>query len=418
MTDPVNALGLTVGSPPSIQAEIDAFQAQNLSPSEIFSLGNQIPQTLGGIPGIESRIPGLSKIPLPGATELNRLLAPINTAKFGVAGEFEAIHYADDMNLHHPKFKFLFKVQFVGFPGGDDFYFYVHRCDKPKIKFNHVDVNYYNFRTRVLTNTILEPLQITFLDEIGNSVNDFFRAYMAQTSGVGAGNYGIDRGWGLASSTIPYANGYSNTRGQKIILEQIYVDLTKNGGPRANRFTFLNPRIETFEFDELSHEDSNTGSMATITFSYDAIDLKTVNDNTLYSWGVTDLFRAGGTSGIPNAGHIDGAPMYGDAPPTVKTSGIYDALRKGSDILNHVPAALSNVLSPLLAGPAKIISGVDKTIGTAASSAIDVVSLNVSTTLASITSGSNAVNGGKAAVQDQTITQPTPPSPFNPESST
>jgi hypothetical protein len=409
MTDPVNALGVTPGSPPSIQAEIDAFQAQNLSPSDIFSLGNQIPQTLSGIPGVGSRIPGLGKVTIPGATELNKLLAPITSAKFGASGEFESVHYADDLNLHHPKFKFLFKVQFVGFPGGDRFYYYVHRCDKPKIKFNHVDVNYYNFRTRVLTNTILEPLQMTFLDEVGNSINEFFREYMLQTSGIAAGNYGIDRGWGKSSSTIPYANGYANQRGQSIILEQIFIDPSAYGGPKSNRFTFMNARIETFEFDELSQEDSNTGSMATISFTYDAITTETVNDTTLYSWGVTDLFKAGGTSGAPNAGDIEGAKMYSGASPTLKTTGIYDALRKGSDILNHVPAALSNVISPLLAGPAKIISGVDKTIGTAASSAIDVVSLNVSTTLASITSGSNAVNGGKAAVQDQTVTSPTPP---------
>ena len=417
MSDPIpNSLGLTVGSPPNIQSEIDNYQQQNLSPSDIFSLGNSVPQTVGGIPGIGSRFPALGKIPIPGATQLNKALEPINSARFGVAGSYESIHYADDLNLHHPKFKFLFKVLFSGFPGDQTFYFFVHRCDKPKIKFNHVDVNYYNFRTRVLTNTILEPLTMTFLDEIGNSVNDFFRAYTKQRSGIASGNYGIDRGWGAASSTTPYGNAYSETYGQKIVLEQIFVDLTKNGGPRTNRFTFINPRIESFEFDELSHEEGNAGSMATITFNYDAISTETLADSTLYSWGTTDLFRAGGTSGIPNAGQVDGAPMFGDTPPTVKKSGIYDALRKGSDLISNIPNALSNILSPVFAGTAAVISNIDTTIGTAASSATDVLSSNISSTLSSITSGINSKTGGKTQVtQNQTVTTSTP---VNPESST
>lgn len=415
MSDPIsNSLGLTVGSPPNIQAEIDAFQQQNLSPSQIFSLGNSIPQTVGGIPGIGSRIPALGKIPIPGATQLNKLLEPINSAKFGVAGSYESIHYADDLNLHFPKFKFLFKVLFSGFPGDQTFYFFVHRCDKPKIKFNHVDVNYYNFRTRVLTNTMFEPLTITFLDEIGNSVNDFFRAYTEQRSGAANGNYGIDRGWGSASSTIPYGNAYSGSYGQTIVMEQIFVDLTNGGGPRSNRFTFINPRIELFEFDELSHEEGNIGSMATITFNYDAIKTETVADTTLYSWGTTDLFRAGGTSGTPNAGQVDGAPMFGDTPPTVKKSGVYDALRKGSDLISNIPNALSNVLSPVFAGPAAAISKLDTTIGTAASSATDVLSSNISATLGSITSGINSKLGGKTqVVRDQTVTVPTPTNPID-----
>src|ERR1035437_9382910 len=53
----------------------------------------------------------------------------------GADGEWESVHYADDLNDHHPKFKFLFKVNFNGFPGGN-FSYFVHRCDKPKIRFN------------------------------------------------------------------------------------------------------------------------------------------------------------------------------------------------------------------------------------------------------------------------------------------
>jgi hypothetical protein len=383
--------------PPNVFNEIDAFQQQNMSPSDVFSLGNSIPTTLGGIPGLGSRIPSLSKIPIPGASQLSTLLAPINNAKFGVAGNYESVHYADDLNLHHPKFKFLFKVMFVGFPGGSDFQFYVQHCDKPKVHLNHVDVNYYNFRTRVLTSVIYEPMQISFLDEIGNSIVDFFEAYMKAVSGTGAGNYGIDKGWSnnssSSSSTIPYANGYSMSAGQKIIIEQIFVDLKQGGGPMSNRFTFLNPRIETFDFDELSHEDSSAGSMANITFSYDAIDISTQRDSTLYSWGLTDLFAAGGTSGKSNAGHRDPNPMYNGNPGPVKKpqASVYDALRKGSDLLSNIPKALSTVLSPIVAPLAA-------TLGQASSSAGDVLSSAMSTTLTAIENGTNLGSNQLGAV--------------------
>jgi hypothetical protein len=406
MSDASSVLGIA-GGPPNIFTSIDTFSQANMSPSDIFSLGNSIPQTVGGIPGIGSRIPSLAKIPIPGVQKLVDTLAPINNAKFGVTGSYESIHYADDLNKHYPKFKFLFKVKFVGFPG-QDFEYYVHRCDKPKVRFNHTDVNYYNFRTRVLTSVIYEPLQLTFLDEVGNSVFNFFLAYLRQTSGTGQGNYGIDKGWGDASSSVPYANGYAYTNGQKIILEQIFVNPVSNG-PQSNRFTFINPRIEMFDYDELSHEDSASGSNATITFSYDAIDAETQQDDTLYSWGITDLFRAGGTSGVPNASAVDGASMYsnGSGPPLKKpTLGIYDALRKGSDILAHIPNALNNLISPILAGPASAIGKLNSTIGSGLNSGIDVLSSNISGTLGSITSGSNLVNQGSAAIQDQTVTLP------------
>jgi len=391
MADLTTSLGLNdTTNPPNINTSIDAFQQQNMSPSDIYSLGGSIPQTIGGIPGIGSRIPSLAKIPIPFVTELNNALTPLNNAKFGVAGEFDTVHYADDLNKHHPKFKFLFKVGFYGFPGGDDFYFYVHRCDKPKVKFNHQDVNYYNFRTRVLTSVTYDPLTIQFLDEIGNSVTNFFQAYLQQTSGTGAGNYGIDNGWGSASSSKEYANGYTFAPGQRIVLEQVFIDPNKNGGPRSNRFTFLNPRIETFDFDELTHEESSTGSMANLSFTYDAIHVDTVNETTIHSWGNTDLFKAGGTSGVYNAGNTDGNPMYtGGGPPVKKPQlSLYDQLRKGSDIITHIPNALAGIIS---SGVAPAVTA----LNSATNSAGDLVSSGISGTLTSIKSGANMVFGGK-----------------------
>src|SRR5574343_529675 len=168
---------ITGGAPPSLSSAIDNFQLSNMSPSDIFSMANSIPRTVGGISEIGSRIPGLSKVPIPGTSYIDKAMGAINAVRFGQNGEWESTPYADDLNAHHPKFKFLFKVGFYGFPGRD-YYYYVHRCDKPKVRFIHHDVNYYNFRTRVLVNTVYEPLSIQLIDEIGNSVHDFFVNYL------------------------------------------------------------------------------------------------------------------------------------------------------------------------------------------------------------------------------------------------
>jgi len=368
---------------------ISDYQQQNLSPADVFSLSASIPQTLGGIPGL-SMVPGLNKIPIPGVSQLTKALSPFNNARFGVSGNWTPNHYAEDLNNHFPKMKFLFKVAFYGFPrNGQDgaFYFYVHRCDKPKVRANHVDVNYYNFRTRVLTNVIYEPLSMSFLDETGDTVNEFFTRYLAQISGTGQGNYGIDRGWGPGSSTLPYGNGYTSTSNQRIILEQVFPMLKgKSSSWMANRFIFINPRIETFDFDELSHEDSSSGSMANITFSYDAILMDTVSDNTLYSWGQTDLMHAGGTSGPENAGSTAPAVLNdGKVVNKGSKATIYSTLQKGASALSSIPSALGGLVSPVLGGISSAIG-----LGAAPSSAISVVSSATQDTLDIVASGRGA----------------------------
>lgn len=220
-------------------------------------------------------------------------LPGFNGAGGSLVGTWESVHYANDLIAHQPKFKFLFKVAFVGFTTRN-FYYFVHQMDKPKVKLNHTDVNYYNFRSKVLTSVTFDPLSITFLDEIGNSVLEFFRSYTESLSGQGAGNFGTNYGFGISSSSKSYGSrGYSS--GKAIILEQIFAN-----GVKTNRFIFVNPRIESFDFDALDMTD-NAGSLMTTTFSYDAIKIETLNYATYYSWGMEDIHRGGGIAGI-NAG--------------------------------------------------------------------------------------------------------------------
>lgn len=404
-------LGTGNGTPPSLTDGVSQWALNNASPSDIYSFGNTIPQTLGGIPGL-SVIPGLGKIPIPGTSEIPKLLSPLNAARFSTSGAYESTHYADDLNTHFPKFKFLFKVKFVGWSTGKTiFEYFVHRIDKPKVRFVHQDVNYYNFRTRVLTHVLYEPLSITFLDEVGDSVNAFFATYMASMSGTGRGNYGIDRGWYDASSSIPYTNGYSDEFGRQIIIEQIFPHFAgQNSTFQANRFYLLNPRIETFDFDELTHEDSSAGSMANMTFSYDAIYCETVNDKTVYSWGMTDLLHGGGTSGQGNGGSADGADLNDKAhkikPVQKDSTNIYAKLQAGADAIRNIPSALGGLVMPTLAGIGKNLTGGTGGATTPTSGA-DLVSQQTSSTLAGIQSGSNSLPSA-ASLAVASTQQPNP----------
>ena len=54
MGDILSSLG--IGGAESFSNSVDAFQAQNATIGDILGVGSTIPRTLGGIPGIGSRI--------------------------------------------------------------------------------------------------------------------------------------------------------------------------------------------------------------------------------------------------------------------------------------------------------------------------------------------------------------------------
>lgn len=385
----LNNLGIDTGIG-SISEAIDSFQQQNMSPSDILAAAQYVPSSVGGISEINSAIPKLSS---PLSKGLGNDTPDI--LRRGTSGEWQSTMYGSDMNAHHPKFKFLFKVLFIGF-GNDNFYRYVHRCDKPRIRINHQDINYYNFRTRVQTSITYEPLTVSFLDEIGNSVTEFFQSYMASRTGTSLGYSGIHKGFGPASSTEPYKNGYS--QGKSIIIEQVF-----GNGTRSNRYAFVNPRIESFDFDELNMEDSN-GNMVNVTFTYDAFTTETVDQQTLYSWGATDLLRGGGTSGESNGYSSSGAnPSTQSAAngQTVGTMNLYDYnpgavlanQSAGVDILNIAKTALGEV--PMSLMPRSLFNQQD-----VINSAGTTLSNDISSTLTNVFNGNNMRFGGGSPSYD------------------
>jgi len=216
-------------------------------------------------------------------------------------GDWESLEYATDYNAHHGKFKFLFKVKM-----GGPWQFYVKSATKPKVKMVHQDVNYYNFRSKVLTQVTFDPMTIVLWDEIGNSVNKFFATYLSTVSGQGSGNWGTEKSFdskNSSSSSKSYRNqGFGDPVLATVIIEQVFAN-----GTKSNRFIFKNARIESMDLDDLTMDSSEMNSLA-ITFNYDAIECITVDHSVIHTdpSAAKDLLRGGGAAGPAFGANDDG----------------------------------------------------------------------------------------------------------------
>ncbi len=215
-------------------------------------------------------------------------------------GEWDSLDYGTDWNDHHGKFKFLFKIKM-----GGPWQYYVKSVTRPKVRFVHQDINYYNFRSKVLTQTTFESITVVLWDEIKNSVVDFYNKYLTTLSGQGSGKWGIDSGFeknGSTSSKSYSNNGYGETVLSTIIIEQLFAY-----GTKSNRFIFKNARIEAMDLDDLSMESSDLSTL-TITFNYDSVECVTVESSVIHTdpSAKKDLLRGGGSAGFATGANDDG----------------------------------------------------------------------------------------------------------------
>lgn len=100
--------------------------------------------------------------------------------------------YAVDLIARAPKYKFMYVAQFVFHDeykmfSDMDFAFMVKTADRPNIKYQMEDVNYYNFRSKVITKTSFDDITMTFYDDVTNTVDAFYAGYMKAT--VPVSNY-------------------------------------------------------------------------------------------------------------------------------------------------------------------------------------------------------------------------------------
>jgi hypothetical protein len=227
---------------------------------------------------------------------------PNNTAP---AGEWWATSYAHSLanTNYRPKLKFLFKVEFLFKPQiiseypelkDNKFIFLVKTVDRPKVEFEYEEVNQYNFRTKVLKQIRHRELTMTFADDTGNQVYNFFRIMMMVHSPItrrsASASHDIaeqveayNSGNGMIfSSDIGRKNDYATRAAlntdignaiQAIKITQFFVQPMAgadkiDGAAKEVAFFFMNPRIVSFDLDDVSHESSDP-NLFTMQFDYD-----------------------------------------------------------------------------------------------------------------------------------------------------
>jgi hypothetical protein len=222
-------------------------------------------------------------------------------------GSWYATSYAHSLanSQFRPKLKFLFRVEFLFKPEileqfgaqsaewAKNFSFMIKTVDRPKVDFEYDEINQYNFRTKVLKQIKHRALTMTFMDDVGNNVHEFFRFMMMVHSPITRRSVGAS--FDIAAATALYTTGsgmkFSDSpsattdfahRGvmksdvgnaiQAIKITQMFV---QPGSPTALdtsakevAFFFINPRVESFDLDDLSHETSDI-NLFTMQFDYD-----------------------------------------------------------------------------------------------------------------------------------------------------
>jgi hypothetical protein len=222
-------------------------------------------------------------------------------------GSWYATSYAASLanSQFRPKLKFLFRVEFLFQPKileqfqaesatwKRNFQFLIKSVDRPKVDFEYEEVNLYNFRTKVLKKINHKELSLTFLDDVGNNVYEFFRFMMMvhspitrRSAGASADVTDSNAAYGAGNGML-FSSDFGNKsdfahRGvmnsdvgnaiQSIKVTQMFL---KPGGPndldtaaKEVSFFFINPRIVSFDLDDVNHE-ANEANIFTMMFDYD-----------------------------------------------------------------------------------------------------------------------------------------------------
>lgn len=257
---------------------------------------------------------------------------------------------------YRPKLKFLFKVEFK-FKAGvldtlgslitpsmrsslekNEFTFMIKTVDRPKVDFEYEDdVNQYNFRTKVLKKIRHRELTVTFMDDTGNRVFDFFRILMMIYSPITRRQMARDNSTiAPSSSTALMGNGmaftspdidYNNIAHRAVVntdigqalevirVKQMFIDPSGTQAATGEViFDFLNPRLVSFDLDDLSHETSDP-NLLTMQFDYDWMEMVKINalqqpDTPVYDITVPGVTRAPvDVSVIPSGGSAAGGTI-------------------------------------------------------------------------------------------------------------
>ena len=214
--------------------------------------------------------------------------------------------WATDLINLAPKHKFMFVVEFqftenyVSAFSDLEFAFVIKRSTRPNINFEYEDINYYNFRTKVLKKSEYQPMTMTFYDDMLDNALRFYNRYLQIISpisrSVGDGTSQLfeesgmtfDQSGGTNSASI---NAVGDTT--KTIIDYINIYHLIHAGRQVDVYRFDNPRLQTMQLDDLDMTDTGVGTEVTIEFNYDGLLIQPSMDVRDFSNKITAATDAG-----------------------------------------------------------------------------------------------------------------------------
>lgn len=299
----------TVGIPTSMVSAVNNINpdAANLAVGQARQIFQQVQQGNFKLSNIPTSIASFQNL-----YKLGTSIYPSSTTSTTTTVNCLTSPYAVDLVARAPKSKFMFIVQFVfnnGYKGLSefDFAFVVKKSSRPTTKYNMEDVNYYNFRSKVVTKTEFDEMSMSFHDDMQNNAMNFYNAYrnaMTPVSNMDDTTFftspeqtGMDFSatLGTLNPTVTGLNynHYAASRGPLLndntnVIREIKLYHIYDYGQMANVYQFMNPRITSLELDDVDMSVGTEGNEVSLKFNYDNVYIQTNVDVTDSRAGITD----------------------------------------------------------------------------------------------------------------------------------
>jgi hypothetical protein len=208
--------------------------------------------------------------------------------------------YARDLIARAPKHKFMFVVEFVlnepyasqfGNELSEELAFVVKRAARPNITFDYEEVNFYNFRSKILKRHEYQPITMTFYDDHNGKAIEFWHEYLKALSPLSSRTPADATAPKLYESNSmnfqffdeqngpsnPLSAGTSALRSNAngitptTVISHVNLYHVYRGGSKFDQYQFISPKITELTLDELDMTQSGDGSEVALTFTYDAL---------------------------------------------------------------------------------------------------------------------------------------------------
>lgn len=197
---------------------------------------------------------------------------------------------------NHPKFKFLFIVEFIFQPdfqaslgeNGNNMAFVVRTASRPNVNIEYEDINLYNFRTKIPKFTEYQPISMSFFDDQSNQTTSFYKKYLellipnmgmpeSTIEGYESSSFNFTDDRDISPFNSSSLQALPGTSGHKNIIRSIRLFHIWGWGQYVNVYKFHNPKISEINVSDLDM-DTNDLAEIQIQFSYDGLNIETTTD--------------------------------------------------------------------------------------------------------------------------------------------